>query len=100
MLVACCCILGLVNVIGIFFCCDQCSILQRGKNLQDRSIYEGEVKGTSGMKERSLLSELSGLENIKKICSLCYKLRLQVDSDLPLACMTWNNIKTIQNLSA
>lgn len=39
-----------------------------------------------------------GLGNIKKICSICYRIHLQVYSDLPLACMTWNNIKTIQNL--
>lgn len=58
------------------------------------------VRGTAGMRERSVLSELSGLENIKKICSLCYRLRLQVDTDLPLTCMTWNNSKMIQNLSA
>lgn len=58
------------------------------------------VRGTAGMRERSVLSELSGLENIKKICSLCYRLHLQVDTDLPLTCMTWNNSKMIQNLSA
>lgn len=96
---------GFGGCAGDFFCCDQCSILQRGKNLQVRSIYKGEgmptiVRGTSGMRERSALSELSGLENIRKICSVYYRLHLQVYSDLSLACMTWNNVKMIQNLSA
>lgn len=58
------------------------------------------VRGTSGMRERLVLSELSRLENIKKISSICYRLHLQVYSDLPLACITWNDIKMIQNLTA
>lgn len=62
---------GFGECAGDFFCFDQCFILQRGKNLQVRSTYKGEgmptiVRGTSGMRERSVLSELSGLENIRK----------------------------------